>query len=109
MKRAWVYCAVLALGTLGLSGTAAARDNDHEHGHGQAHQSKHHDRDHGNWKSSHRANYHETARAHERREWAEKQREHRELVAHHHHATHHNNGKHVGWEKGKHNPHHDGD
>ncbi len=106
MKKVYLYGALLILGTLGLSASAAAKD--HYQGHGQYHHNReirhddharHDYRDHdGNrdrWRSErHERERHEWAerREHERREWAQN---------HRHHSNHY------GWQRGTHNLHED--
>lgn len=99
MNRTYFYGALLVIGSLGLTGSAMAKDNDKDHDHhGDVRQVREH----------HEEARHEAHEAREAREARERhlreQREHaRQQWARQH--EHHDNGKHLGWEKGKHNPH----
>ncbi len=103
-------CALVVIGTLGLSANASAHER-HE-GHGQYH----HDRvaDH---RRDFRDHDHDGMRAerreHERREWAARRDHDRDRWRHREEErrewarNHRHDGNHYGWQNGKNNPHQD--
>jgi len=98
MKKASLFCALVIAGTLGLSGSTAAKDRDKDFRHHEAREARAHHDDHARheaWEREHQAR--------ERRERERREREHREWARNHH--EHHDNGRHLGWDKGRHNPH----
>lgn len=98
MKRAFLYLAMLAIGTFGVTATAAARDHDGNKGrHHEARDFRNRDRDRGR----------QEVREHRREEFRTRENRYRDQrrdwdARHRHHRD---NGKHMGWQKGRGNPH----
>ena len=109
MKKVSLYGALLILGILGLSASAAAKD--HYQGHGQYHHDRelrhdeharheYRDRDRDHWATErHEHERHELAERHARER---REREHQEWA-----RAHQSHGNHNGWKRGRNNPHHD--
>lgn len=99
MNRTYFYGALLVVGSLALTGSAMAKDNDKDHDHHhEARQIREH-REHE------RHDAHEVREAREARERRLRERREHERHEWARRHEHHDNGKHLGWEKGKHNPH----
>lgn len=103
-------CALVIIGTLGLSANAFAHER-HE-GHGQYHPQRvadhrrdFRDHDHDGMRAEHREHERRewaTRRDHDRDRWRHQQEERREWARKHHH-----DGNRYGWQQGRNNPHQD--